>query len=537
MRATARLAVIALACLLTGSSSSASAVEIMVSTTSDAANGDTSTVAALFANPGPDGISLREAILATNNDPGTYTIRFGEALGGSTILIDASNLPSLKSGGVTVEGDIDGDEGPDVTIRPTEELAQSCCVHGGFQVDSSHNRLHALALEGFDVGVLFQPDYHPVPTHQTYSDNVVDGLVIRGQEGIKLTFRSFDCGLPKPPCETQNVWANTTLTGNTIEAHGGGIKLDLFDTAGDLLTGATLSDNIIRLGTETRPGSGGSAIQIDQGGNSTGDRISDILIARNYIEGVNGDGGIFIAAGLQRSQANTIEGLHIVDNWLHLSRQGDAPCCFGIVLEAGQDTWAANAVPVNYPDFNVLRDVQVARNSVSGALAAGVKIGAGIDAGGSHNRIENVRVEQNMIRSTILGKGVFLWVGQIFPYDGVPASENRISGVKIDANRLTTGKGPPVVGTDSATAGGIVFLGGDNYGRAGTIKNIRIRKNRIATAQAGVRLIGGRGVNAQGNRVTCVRLEENRVTGTRKTVTVTPNLLGASGNIASLRRC
>lgn len=54
--------------------------DIVVSTSSDASDGDTATVAALLARPGQDGISLREAIEATNNDPGTYTIRFAPAL-------------------------------------------------------------------------------------------------------------------------------------------------------------------------------------------------------------------------------------------------------------------------------------------------------------------------------------------------------------------------------------------------------------------------------------------------------------------------
>jgi hypothetical protein len=42
-------------------------------------------VAALVANPGPDGISLQEAVMATNSDPGTWNIQFAPALKGSTI--------------------------------------------------------------------------------------------------------------------------------------------------------------------------------------------------------------------------------------------------------------------------------------------------------------------------------------------------------------------------------------------------------------------------------------------------------------------
>src|SRR3979411_1481974 len=74
-----------------------SASEIVVTTVSDATNGDTSSVPALLANPGPDGVSLREAISATNNDPGTYTIRFAPSLKGATITLN-SQLPPLIGG-------------------------------------------------------------------------------------------------------------------------------------------------------------------------------------------------------------------------------------------------------------------------------------------------------------------------------------------------------------------------------------------------------------------------------------------------------
>src|SRR5262249_42227516 len=45
-----------------------------VTTTADAVNGDTSSVASLIASDGGDGISLREAIIATNNTPGADEI-------------------------------------------------------------------------------------------------------------------------------------------------------------------------------------------------------------------------------------------------------------------------------------------------------------------------------------------------------------------------------------------------------------------------------------------------------------------------------
>ena len=68
-----------------------------------------------------------------------------------------------------------------------------------------------------------------------------------------------------------------------------------------------------------------------------------------------------------------------------------------------------------------------------------MKLGAGIDASGSRNRVESVRVERNAVRSTMIGKGVFLWAGLGHPDAVAPATGNRISGVTIKANRITTG--------------------------------------------------------------------------------------------------
>ena len=78
---------------------------LVVTTTNDSVNGTVSSVAGLLANDGGDGISLREAILASNADTGTldliqfniagagvHTIALGTALPGITdaVIIDGS---------------------------------------------------------------------------------------------------------------------------------------------------------------------------------------------------------------------------------------------------------------------------------------------------------------------------------------------------------------------------------------------------------------------------------------------------------------
>ena len=136
--------------LVAPSAAAPSPGEIVVTTSSDAVNGDVSSVAALAASPGPDGISLREAIHATNNDPGTYTVRFATAM---TVVVE-SVMPPLRGGRVAIERP--------ATIRASPQQAR---VIGstGFQLSSSGNRLHGLTIEDFYTGVDIRPFNSPVP--------------------------------------------------------------------------------------------------------------------------------------------------------------------------------------------------------------------------------------------------------------------------------------------------------------------------------------------------------------------------------------
>jgi hypothetical protein len=515
-----------------------------VVTTSDVINGDVATVARLIANPGPDGISLREGLQATNNDPGTYTIGFAPALAGATITLD-DPLPALTGGGVTVEGDIDGNGKPDVTLRASARIAQ-VPDQAGLQISSSANRLHALTLEDFFTGMFIRPywDGMHLPANLTYADNVVSNLVIHAGRGggiILLTVWGPECGLPKPqPCPSHNRWANTTLTGNTIEADGSGIGIDLRNGVGDRLERASVTDNTIRMGKDDGFDLNGTGIGFFDGGNATGTRISDLLIARNSIEGVNGDrSGIVVAPGVERAEANRMERVRILDNHVHLVTRGSRGCCQAIVLQAGTDSPAAaqpDVLPVRYPDRNVLRNVTVRRNAVSGTLVWGVIIQAGIGAGGSRNLVQKVAIERNLIRSSTVAFGVAVQLGDGMPYMNRYATANRATSITIDANRITIGNANPFA-TAGLFLGGVQLMSGGRFGRGGAVRNVRVTNNRIATRHAGIKLIGGFSPTSHGNSVTCVRLARNRITGTHKRVSVRSNVGGASRNRASLGGC
>jgi hypothetical protein len=67
---------------------------VTVGNNGDLVNGDVSTVAALVEDDGGDGISLREAIMASNNTAGADEIEFAPGVQGTIIGTVHSRLPS-----------------------------------------------------------------------------------------------------------------------------------------------------------------------------------------------------------------------------------------------------------------------------------------------------------------------------------------------------------------------------------------------------------------------------------------------------------
>lgn len=511
--------------------------EILVTTLSDDQNGPISALAALLSQPGLDGISLREAIEVTNNDPGAYTIAFAPALRGGTIA-PTRFLPPLTGGGVTIDGS-------GVTIRLTSAhtvppVEQSV----GLWVASSGNRLHGFAVEGFTTGVLVGPYWDPWgplgskrgPAGVTLADNVIDGLAIRGRSGISVqTGWSWSCG-PRESCWTYTTWKDLTITGNTIEAAADtpqGARADevgiafKIDGAGERVEGVTVTGNAVRVA------SGDTGIAVVIGDDAVRSRISEVLIARNTVEG-SASTGINVASGGQRAREGTVERVQVLDNRIDLDDS-----LVGVAIQAGTDKlyFATMADPPRYPDDNLIRDVLVRGNTIGGDLEAGIHVNVAWGGAARGNTVTGVRIEGNSIETSRATIGVFLSPANSETSERC-ASGNQISSVAIVRNAITTGSiGEPQAAGDGAGAAGVVINAGRQNGCGNAIRDVDVQENEIATAYTGVRIIGGLGPSATGNSVTCVRLSDNVITGAEKDVSVVPNANGATGNVARLTGC
>lgn len=493
--------------------------EVLVTNASDLINGDVAQVARLRAQPGPDGISLREAIEAANHDPGNHVIRFDSALAGTVILLE-QQLPALTGGGVDLDGDIDADGTPDVTLRSGADIGT------GLHVASSGNRIAGLRIEGFELGAIIGPPPEPLVAGQTFADNTLSGLVMRDVfDGIDVSIGAADCTVP---CASGDLWLNTTISGNRIEAEEHRI---MFFVAGDgdRVEAATVADNRIRIsGPSMGPG-----INAETAGDSTGAQISDVLISGNLVEG-SPDIGIQVGAGGNRAQSGVLENVRILDNRILLDNPNEESWSVGITVESGSDA-AEMAIgpPVRYLDDNVVRDIVIRGNSIEGRTRA-IEVQAGQN-GGSRNQIVDLLIEANHVRTRAsLGSGTLLAIGEAESHKDRPAEGNEITGVTIRDNDFTI-EGNPDADTCGGTtlASAIALVGGGESGWGNLIRDVAIDGNVISTPHLGIAVLGGIGPTAQDNVVDDIRIGSNRITTMVEPVFVSSNCLGASGNLAS----
>lgn len=233
---------------------------VTVSNNNDVVNGTVTSIAALIANPGADGISLREAIQAANTDTTADDITFALGLSGMTInLSNLGELPitqpltinaSALAAGITIKAfDASAANGDGTRIFNVDDGA------AGLIVVSMQN----LTLTGGDVPVASEV-----------------GGAIRSTENLSIT--------------------KCTITGNRAAISGGGLYLSGGQTVISL---STISGN-------TAASGGGVSIH---GGTAT---IVDTTVSGNtatlFGAGVFADGGGTLFFNRSTASGNTTPG-------------------------------------------------------------------------------------------------------------------------------------------------------------------------------------------------------------------------------------
>ena len=223
---------------------------------------NTSSIANLIANDGGDGISLREAITATNNQTGADTITFDRSVftGGNNNVIrltqsefvinDSVSIDGTSVGGVVITGDVQNDDvtlpGTDITdvsasfgntAGAADDLLDDNTRVLNFSAITGNLTLTNLTITGgrttgdFEEGGGIRSNSSGTLTlnHSTVSGNSTTGSDAYGG-GIRT--------------DSGNVFlTHSTISGNSstgIRAEGGGIRTN---SGGVSLTNSTVSEN------------------------------------------------------------------------------------------------------------------------------------------------------------------------------------------------------------------------------------------------------------------------------------------------------
>jgi hypothetical protein len=461
---------------------------IVVSTTSDEINGNTNSVAELLNTPGSDGISLREALFAVRSDPGQTTILFDPQLKGATIKVgswDQNQFPHLDQGGVIINGDINGDSQPDITIENDVATPTPGMQVFGFKIESSNNTIHALRMVGFSTSVVLDAP----SSHQVYENNTISHLIIEADGMGSIGLYSGKGGDDQVYDNTDNTWLNTWFIGNRIRALGG-IGISLARSSGDRVEHLVIFGNTIQYTAPVDTVSAGIGLAAGFWLNKQGNTIRDVLIAGNDIEG-NTEYAFYLDSGAVGSSDNLVEDVRFTGNHIKLtqSRRPNGAPYIALLLttaDGATDYGHPQQTPVVYPDRNVLRNIWVEGNVIEGFGGQGISITTGTH-GSQNNIIEQIYVLGNLLHGFYSGAGsaiagISLWHGT--------NGGNQIRQVFIQHNTIQLANQRASFGGEELVSGGILVALGAGSENDIT-QDIWLVGNDISNPASGISLVGG----------------------------------------------
>lgn len=260
----------------------------------DVTNGDISSISALVASDGGDGISLREAIAAANNTSGSDTITFDSAVFNG----EAADVIRLQSGQLTISESVHIDGGFHNVVISGDTSGDDVLVSGTFVTDVPASDIAGARAD--NVGRVLN-------VNAPGGSNVqLTGLTLTGGNssgiggGIRSDFTSLQID-------------RSTIAGNTAGGRGGGIF------AAATLTDSTVSGNVSNAGgggiasasgtiTVNRSTISGN-VSADSGGgiSSTSGNVelTNSTLSGNQSEG-NFGGGLFNSNGSVTIDSSTI---------------------------------------------------------------------------------------------------------------------------------------------------------------------------------------------------------------------------------------
>jgi PKD repeat protein len=371
---------------------------LVVATNDDSVNGDTSSPCALIANPGPDGISLREALLAANNatGSGTITVTFASALAGATIALTERFAPITRDQ-ITLTG-LTSSGQPAITVDASPSAGAGCTLF--------------VAASQFSMsGLRFT--FTPANC----------GVIQIGGAGYSLSGQLINA-----PAQISDFQIN----GNTFStANPGNSSSAIFiTTTFNMTSGATISDAVISNNTFS-----GQFEAINIGTAGTGNVIENITVSNNSFSQMTSSGTSAVEVSAEQTN-NAVYGVQIVQNTFTNNLQG-----------AVIDINGASS-------GNSIQNTLIARNVFSGNLQA-LGAAAGVDSNSANNLIANTQIVDNLIELTGFNGQGSATIQVVDSQSG--GTNNKVTGVSFVNNTINNGNSsdPPGWGMWITSSGGV----------------------------------------------------------------------------------
>jgi Divergent InlB B-repeat domain len=423
---------------------------VVVTTTADDVNGDVSSVSALNANPGNDGISLREALLAADATRGSATvyIMFSARLNGKTIEV-RSQLPAIHRNHLVIEGVALNGSPARVTLDG--RLAPHATLGALLTVQASEVTVRWLRFgamtpprdqSGPGEAVLVRPgrDLPPIASsgppqiaNVQIVDDVFDNRATIFPSGIPFTLQALHA-LVIGTALTQSGGANTDVRGITVARNTFLHYVGNSDAVvvGANVLGASVSGVVIE---DNRFDQDAFSIELGDGGNAP--RIAGARIVGNTITG--GTIGITL-------DGNAANG--IIDDTLIEDNSISGTQMSAINLDA------ADYIPgYGATGGDVISNTQIVNNVIRADVAgqAGIRLSGADNTSSPPSRVSTVAIENDTLVDSQPGT-LF-----ISTPNGPGVSGNQITGVIVRNSIFYEPSGRPVY----VTSGPVVTLAPD----------------------------------------------------------------------------
>jgi hypothetical protein len=352
----------------------AAAGTVDVSTDADVVNGDTSSISALLASPGLDGISFTEALMAANNTPGTdrITISFASALAGTSIVFAGPEAPPpISRDDVTIDGITSNSGDPEITL------------------DGSKITIA--------VGTIFVRASHVEVENLEFTNVVSNGAALVIGAGPAIGFSAA-------PSQTADVTVDGNVFSNVgVDQHARAINVSASSIAsGTEISNVTISDNaFVHYRNDDTLGIGAPG---------TDNKVADVTVSGNSFT----DTELAVEMAVSGGTNGEIDGTTILRNTFT------------------NDPQPISILTIDNPPLtssgNTIDGTDISGNRFLGTTGPEIAISGGIGAS-TNNVVSNTTIDNNLLMD---GDGVFATGGSS------GATGNEIDGLKLSNDTFTS---------------------------------------------------------------------------------------------------